>query len=1097
MLKVGRLTTSDDSYRLTIYSDGGLFERIDLYDVSINVKDYMNTADCEASYIKNKKEYYLGEKELIQNVLSCRSNASIMCASSKTVQTTEIRDGKFVIKQEKQSVDGSYKHRLELENGILVYEMYSSPDCSMELDYIDKNSFTKPVEPFNLAQYEPVYFYDGTLRNEDSGSDYHSVEYLKAKFELDHLDDYDFVVIKSEEEADMRLKKWEESPEKVKSVDTETTGVDIYICGEDEITGVVLSEDEWTSTYFPFKQDKFQFNLDLSYLAKIVDAINRQPEDVTIVAHNAQFEKMITLKYNLDMRIDACSYVLSVLVNPVIRAGIHALKNLAYKVTGQKFLELDDIFKGEIKFNVLPEEIVRLYACPDTTNTIRVYKYLLTQLPEDEHGIYFKIECPLVHVKAENVFYGMRINMDYLSKALDNEIYKVTKLKDIFQGIHKTDKNINSSPVKQNIIYNKLRAPIEVRTKTGAPSTSAEAINRIVDLGTLKDEDIEGKPIPPDICDLTTDKNGKPNVVVKGKDLLKNRYPSLVILKAYNKAQKERGALVRIMNNTKKGRIKFGINQVGAASGRQTSDAHQYSDGMKKSVISDTPFHRLVDADFSQIELRVLAYLAEQEDLIKLECDPEVDIHRAIGSILSGVPMWAISDEVRGKDKSRNFGVVYMMSEYGLARRNAGPGYSKKDLLAARESITSFYNGLPRIKKFVANNERIIREEGKIKTKLGRYRYFLEVLDPGMTEQEIMSKVRAGNNTPVQGYAADYLKICETRIYEYIRMKGWDKRVIEYNGDYYPLVRMMLSIHDEVMISVYQGGYKDIPGVPAMELVEMLTECMELDIEGAPPFFASPCFVDNWYQAKDDKYSIPTVFRNKKLEEYKRTGKSDLTYDNYLDLIKVYNDEVLKEWMDDLIRKYKTPEKVAENVRHDSLTHVLIHTYISKGEFPDHMDRIKVAVERYMDGYEPPVYEETEEDVDFDRIEGYEDLEEYIQVDDDGKVIELEKDQTEEEEDDLEGFFRSFDEELDKVEQSYVFYMMEQAVLNLDDLGIDSPESNQLHKKLAKLHSKENYYKLVYSYKGRFADSGYLIPFEKQMINSLVKEAIECKQTKK
>lgn len=1088
MQKAGNFRTFNDDkkYNVILYTDGSLFERIDVFEDIETYGDPMNPIGCTASYISHKGECIYGDSKLIEMLLRCRAQSSSLISNTMAEQNVSFEDGKIYITQTKSSLDGNSSYEVITENGILYSEVFKSEECELGFYDVKPNSFTQPVIPFTRPLYADISFYNGTVQEEDSTAEFYSLEYLKSKYDLSHIDDKDYVVVTSLEEADERLQSFINSHSKIKSVDTETTGTDIYITGDDVLTGVVLAEDENTSTYFPFMQEECEFNLPMEYLEKIQNALLEQPKDTIIVAHNAPFEKMIFLKHGYYCRVDADTFVLSILINPVIRKGLHALKTLAFRALGLKFLELEDIFKGEIKFNKLPPEIIRYYACPDPTNTIVVYKYLINLLPKDEIGI-FNLENQLLDVKAENQFYGLRADVDYYMKAYDNEVYKTDLLRKLFQSMHKTDRNINSSPVKADIIYNKLKAKVEVRTDTGAPSTSVEAINRIVDLGTLKDEDVEGLEVPKDILDMY----GK--VIVSGKDLLKNKYPSLVILQAYNKAQKERGALKRILSKTKNGRISFRINQVGAASGRQTSDAHQYSKVMKKGIIADTPFHKFVDADFSQIELRVLAYLAKQQDLIELESDCDVDVHRAIGSILTGIPMWAITDEMRSKDKSRNFGVVYMMSEWGLAKRNHGPGYTKKDLIEARQSITDFYNGLPGVKKLVAANEEFIRENGFIKTKLGRYRFFKHVLEPGATEEEIAAAVRAGNNTPVQGYAADYLKIVEVRIMEYIKAKGWDKREVEYNGNMYPYVRMMLSVHDEVLISVHES-------IPLIEVTIMLKECMELEIEGAPPFFASPSFINDWLDAKDDKYAIPTRYRDYIIEEYLKTGECDVNYDNYLDKLEEYNDAQLKIYMSELIQKYKTPEEVAKHVRHDKYTHDLIHFYVSKKDgIKDQVGRINLAVQRYMENYKPDdklIDHLNDDDEEFNadlQIEGL--IDEYVEFDDNGNVVPFEyRGEDEEDKDDIASFRREFDKELDEVEATYCFYMMDRLIVDFTELGIDCEEANEVNRKLVSMHNPNNYYKLCYVLNNKKAELDYLLPYDKSTINNMMREAIECKK---
>ena len=877
-------------YTVVWYGDDDGYERIDLMK-DLSEYNFIDTSSCVSSYYRSSKELFYGDSELILELLKTKRTAVMFHGSVK--QTTEFIDGKVRITTSKEDEALGVGYSLITENGLLVHEEYRTSSCNICMSYYNRDA-GKNVPPVNISFYQAVNLIDGSLMQQDDVCDWYSLDYLKAKYKLDHIEDNDFSVVQTYEEAVRRLTRWKNAHTKVKAIDLETTGLGWSVFGDDVLVGVVLSYDTDESTYYPFRQENFDYNLPLEFLQEILDAVNNQPDDVVIVGHNAKVEiqgfwkedryyvgnSEYAVQYAKDhnitfpglkdpmLRIDADSFILSILVNPVFRRGLHALKSLTYRIENKFYLELSDVFKNpkSIRFNVLPPEIVRYYACPDTANTIKVYKYLLLKLPKDELGI-FQLENRMLYITANNEFYGMRTDREKLVRALENEGYITDQLKRRFQEIHRTTKNINSNDVRRDIFYNKLRCPVEVRTNTGKPSTSNIALKRIVELGTLRDYDIA--KAPPAIVDMNK------NVVVSGKEMISNRFPSLVILQKYAKHTKELGAFKRIERKSIRGRVFFNLNQAGAATGRQTSDAHQYSDGMKELILPDSKYHRLWSADFKQIELRILAYLAQQKDLIAMESDMDIDIHRAILSIINGLNVWEISAKMRKEGKSTNFGVVYMMSEFGLAKKNAGPAYTKDDLAKARDSILGFYNGLPAIKKFVQGNEDFVREHGYMKTLFGRYRYFKEILDPTYPESKKTSMVRAANNTPVQGFGADYLKIVEVTINDYIKRKGWDKKV-DCDGVMLPLVRIMLPIHDEVLVSSHET-------IPHEEIIVMFKECMEQHIEGAPPFFSAPAMIDNWYLGKKDAYEIDLRIRDRVVDLWQREHKRIIHVGSYCD----------------------------------------------------------------------------------------------------------------------------------------------------------------------------------------------------------------------
>ena len=1074
------------------------YERLDIID-SLGNYNIVDTTNCVAAYYNKSKEYFYGDIELIRKFLETRLTASNFNAKRETSMGFE--NGVFAQTESKNSKELGYHWMRRLENGLLVREEYENEQMKITVLSIKSNTDIQ-IEPINIANYIIYDIADG-IRLPGAASDesdYYSLEYLKATYHLDHIEDNDFVVVQSLEEANSRLKRFFEADTKVKAIDIETTGTQTGMFGNDVITGVSLSFKEDESTYYPFRQEKCPFNLPISYLRNILDAVNKQPKDVVIVAYNGKFEIEGFWKESKDyisyseyarnwdtackehgledtyLRVDADPFFASIICNPVFKKkGVHTLKSEAQRADGKFYLELDDVFKDKknIRFNVLPPEIIRYYACPDTPNTIKVYKRLMSLMPKSTLGI-FKLESKMIYVTAENEFYGMRTQKQELIKLIESEEYDVKVLGDFFKKVHHTNKNINSPDVRRDIFYNKLRCPVEVRTNKGLPSTSNVALKRIVELGTIKD--IGDKEIPKSILGL----NGE--VLVKGEDLIHNRYPSLVVLEKYAKAQKQLGAYKRIQRTSLRDRVMFYMNQYGAATGRRTSDAHQYSDGMKKLIVADSPDHYLWSADFKQIELRLLAYRAGQEDLIKLESDPNVDVHRAITSIITGQPIWSISAAERKRRKSTNFGVVYMMSGYGLAKRNAGPAYTHEDYIEALTSINDFYAGLPKINQFVVNNEKTVREKGYMETAFGRRREFKEILDPTYPESKKKSLVRAANNMPVQGFGADLLKIVELQLKDYIHSKGWDEKV-DCNGVMLPKVRLMLSIHDEVLVSTHKS-------IPIAAIITMFKECMELKVKGAPPFFAAPAMVNTWYDGKLDKYELDLNYRDEIVEAYEKDGTELIHPETYLEELETYRSKRLNTYMEGLVQKYKTVDEVANHVRHDEFTHTLISVYIKDGEKFEHMEAIRVATERYMEKrLQNKTYEvdiETEERRESEESLTFEELEECINFDENGEAIFDE----EEEEDDL--FTVSDHSAYDNiVERSRVLYSFNQAIIDFNDFKPDSKELSKAYDALVKFFVPNGQYTVLLMVNGQIVSTGCSMNYMPKDVDNAIQSVLQ------
>lgn len=1046
MLKQGVFI--DNGVEYTLYEqvvDG--FSRLDICDK--NAVFHIDTSAIRFSIVKQKGTFLWGDRSLYKSYNSLLEVSHQLNIRGET--THEWKLGKYYTKTVREQKSSQFLEETVLCNGKL--DSYSIQFGSKILTVWVSAAFSESkMLPMNYQSYEKVALEAEQVAEGDAP--YYSLSVLKARYDIAHLEECDFVVADTLEVARERLKRWLEADSELKGIDTETTGTDIDLYGEDKMVGIILSYKYGESTYFPFGHKKFD-NLTEEFLQKeLMPAIKK--EEYRLVAHNKKFERKVFLHLGWSIFIKYDTMPLSFMVNPVIERGAHALKDLMFRATNKTFLELDNIFVSSklIDFSVLPKEIVRLYACPDASSLCYLYPYLWKQLPTYSRKI-TEVEFDLADVKADQEYYGLRVDVDKFMKNLDNCDYTMNMLLQAFRTITGVDGNINSTEVLSNLIFGKMGCPVLVRTKTGKPSTGAASIKK---LASIKLEGERKQQVEGDLCDL----NGRP--VVKAKDLNNAKYPALVILEKYRVYNKLRTAFYSRFERTKRsGRVFFWVNQNGATSGRQSSPMHQLPGELKDIILSDTPEHDMWDPDYSQIELRMIAFLAGEKELIELCKDPENDIHRAIGSLISNKEMWEISSEERKVGKRRNFGVVYMISAYGLAAQIAGAGYSKKDVEDADKSLNDFYLRFKRIKKYIAQNAEKVSTQGYITTFFGRNKYFKEVFDPETTSRKKASIIRQANNLPVQGTAADYLKIAETNFNAYIRNKGWD--ALMPNG--FPRVRLALSIHDEVLLMADRS-------IPYEEIILMIRTCMEMPIEGAPPFFCAPALVNTWAQHDDDSVAMPVLLRDKLIADYQRTGISVINRDNYMETLNNYREKVLHDYMAGLIQKYgKDPDVVAEHVRHPSLTHELIARYPAPRDLDlDHVGCIRYATEKYMQGeavnVEAP---STKENV--NTLEDLADLQVLAQFDSEGNVVyETDADGVEEEVQD------PYDDEhfvtdITKGEKVYVWELMDTLCVDLSTLNDDA--ANKVIAKMWEQRQADGFYKVMLVYGGRMIDSGFRV----------------------
>lgn len=918
------------------------------------------------------------------------------------------------------------------------------------------------LEPLNIVQYKEKAIQAGDEQTTYT-TPYYPYETLIKRYDLKHIDTKDMVVADSLLVADARFKEWCESDEAYLGFDTETTGLDIWMYGEDKLVGIILSIGKESSTYYPFRM-KTMYNLPKSFMDKLMAAcIERQDR---LVAHNKKFDRQVMMMEGYDLRIKWDTMIISFMLNPVTIGASHALKELMLELNGKKFLELTEIFisRKNIDFGVLPKDITRIYACPDSTNACELLEDLYPKVPLDMWPIIL-IEMQLADLKADQEYYGMRVDIQKYKTNYENCEYVLDMLLTSFRKMTHEDGNVNSSDVLATLMYDKLGCKVLMRTKTGRRSTSGKAIEKLAHMSASK---------PHNITEDMVDSLGK--VVIKAKDLAKSKYPALVVLQKYREFIKRKTAFyARFERTVKVGRIHFWINQNGASSGRQSSPMHQLPPELKDIMLSDSESKDLWGPDYSQVELRMIAFLAGETELLEMMMDSTNDVHRVCASLITGKEQWEITKEERTIKKRVNFGVIYMISAFGLAGQLYGPGYTKEQREFCQEQLDAFYHRFKRVDLYLKKNATRVKSKGYMRTYFNRIKFFKEIFSADITSRSRASLIRQSNNMPVQGTSADLMKIAEVNTDIGIRERGWNER----GEDGLPKVRVMLSIHDEMLIS----ADKDIP---MEEIVDLIKTSMEIEIVGAPPFFVAPARMSSWGGHSDDSLAIPIPYRDQLIDDYKRTGQSvlkrsyyevdlpqdkkvelntDSTYlsdklkkympfasfkkvrgnysdeltedakkealsayiesgnklytdDNYRELLATYRDNILHEYMDGLIVNYgPDSHDVGMHVRHPSLTHSLLDRYAKelKGKDLEHIEQINFAAAEYMKqrsgDYVQSIPEENEHVI-MDKDLYISQMENLYDFDRDGNIV------YEEEPDDE-------TDDIDEDEQNYILYRTE------------------------------------------------------------------------
>ncbi len=990
MLKTGFFITPEQTYSVYEIEEKG-FYRIDF--IRPESRFQVDVTGVVYSQVRKKKTFSIGDSAVYDRYLKVQE--TILSAKFNVDKDSSWENGVYITKTHSVNEKLGFQADTVSHNGVFN-SMELHGNGYVIYSYVSDPIYGIALAPLNFSEYRALELTSDTVES-SQGSLFYSMDVLKRRYDIAHLDKYDFVVVERDVSlARKRLYEWKESKFPFKGFDTETTGTDICMYGDDHLVGIILGENLTKATYFPFRHDG-DFNLPIEFLDELMEVVIS--EEDKLVAHNKKFDRKVMLFEGYDLHCKWDTLPISIILNPVLGKGIHGEKELMQELDGNHYLELNEIFVNpkDINFAVLTPEIIKYYACPDGINPIKLLQDFFLRLPKYHYRL-AELECDLADVKADQEYYGLRVDIRKFEQQYRNCNYVLDMLLNAFRTLTHEDGNINSSQVLANLLYNKMHCKVLLRTNTGQASTSMSAINKLASTRAKK---------PHNITEDLVDLNGK--VVISAKKLANSAYPALVILSKYKEYNKLKTAFYsRFERTMKTGRIFFWVNQNGAATGRQSSPMHQLPSELKDIILSDASDRDFWGPDYSQVELRMIAYLAGEQDLIRLATDPDNDIHRIIGSLITNKPMWAITPEERSVGKRRNFGVVYEISKYGLAGQLYGPGYTEENVKFCDQQLKAFYKRFKRIDRYIKHNAALVKKYGYMETEwFRRRRLFNEVFDPNLEPATLASILRMSNNVPVQGTAADLMKLGEVQMDLYIRKKGWNKIV-----DGFPLVRIMLSIHDEMIISAHQS-------IPYEEIIEMITLCMQIPVKDAPPFFVQPARMANWGEHSNDAVAMPIKYRDQVIEDYHKTGKSvfkqswfrlivpeevntaitnkeDVTsslikkyykecsleflrgdyvkecteehlkdalkiyiesgfteyrIDNYLLLLNGYRTDCLEKYMDGLVKEYGTDYKVVgEHVRHPSLTFDLLDVY--KKRLPDgleHEESITEAARLYIE----------------------------------------------------------------------------------------------------------------------------------------------------
>ena len=575
------------------------------------------------------------------------------------------------------------------------------------------------------------------------------------------------------------------------SFDLETTSLD-YI--EAQIVGISLACDSKKAYYIPLlheDQSKYK-QLPKKFVLENLKPI-LETHKIKKVGHNLKYDRNVLRNYDIILNgIEHDSMLLSYVYDST--AIRHGLDNAAEKYLSHKTIHYEDIAgKGakQIPFSKVDIETAAEYSCEDVLVSYELYNYLWAKVSKDENiiKVYKNIEMPLVPILSNIERNGVLVEsktLNKLSKELDLELKTIEKK--CFK-ITEKEFNLNSPKQLQEILYEDLKIPISKKTPTGKPSTDEDTLQYLS----------ESYDLPRLILDyrsLNKLKTGYTDKLPLQISKITGRVHT-----SYQQAITSTGRLSSTEPNLQNIPIK-------SAQGKKIRNAFIADKGKK-----------IFAADYSQIELRIMAHLSGDKNLLKAFKN-KIDIHSFTASEIFGVDVNKVSSEDRRSAKAINFGLIYGMSSFGLSKQL---GISIPE---AKDYMDIYFNRYPKIKSYMLEKKTFAKQHGYVETLFGRKLYLPEINSKQAQRRSYAE--RTAINAPVQGTAADIIKIAMIEI---------DKWLAEKKSK----TKMIMQVHDELVFEISENDIdSEIEGI-----VNLMQNCITLDL----PLEVNFGIEDNWGNA--------------------------------------------------------------------------------------------------------------------------------------------------------------------------------------------------------------------------------------------------------
>ena len=575
--------------------------------------------------------------------------------------------------------------------------------------------------------------------------------------------------------------------QKIFSYDTETTGIDANAA---ELVGLAFCIKAHEAYYVPVPEDKEAAQAVIEIFRPVLEST-----DINKIGQNIKYDNLILKWYSVEVKGQFFDTMIThYLLEPDMR---HKLDLIAAGLLNYKMVPIEALIgkrgKNQLTMRDIAVDKVTDYAAEDADITLQVKKILEKQLKDEKlDKLYYAVEEPLIEVLCHMEYEGVRIDGEFLNN-YSKELAK--KIRQEEKSIHKiagVDFNIGSPRQVGEVLFDKLKIPYRWRkTSSGQYSTDVEKLNEL----SFEHEIVQ----------------------------------QILQFRKYSKLKSTYVDAIPLMINKKSGRVHSNFNQARAATGRLSSENPNMQNipikdeagrEIRKAFIPRDSDHILLAADYSQIELRLIADISKDEFMMEAFQEGQ-DFHRATAAKVYGVDYDKVTADQRRNAKTVNFSIIYGAGALNLSRQL---GIKRAE---AKELIETYFSQFSGLKKYMDDTVTFARDKGYVLTLAGRKRILRDINSRNGLARS--NAERMAINTPIQGSAADMIKLAMITIHNEIKTRQYKSR-------------MIMQVHDELVFDVYKP---ELDELRALVVDKMSSALPKLKV----PIIVEPGTGENWLEA--------------------------------------------------------------------------------------------------------------------------------------------------------------------------------------------------------------------------------------------------------